>query len=170
MKSVLDYCPNCGSAVLMQSPSSHTTEHAKEHQKVPSLGRRMAVIFYVSAYAALVIFCIGFAQTMNQYFTTPDPQSSYITCKSGVKVPYKLLAIRNPTSDPGHDDLLIDAACRNLGGNTYTNVMRRGPKASIWEYGAAALAGGLIMLELLKGTIVYLIKGYFPGFGTLNRR
>ena len=146
-------------------------EHAIAHQHtVPSLGKRIAVILYVSAYAALVVLSIGVGQTISQYFTTPDPQSSYITCKSGPKVPYKLLGIRNPLTDPTHDDLLIDAACRNLGGNTYTNVMRPGPKRPAWEYGLAAFAAGVVLLELLKGTLVYLIRGYFPGFGTLSRR
>jgi hypothetical protein len=151
----------------MHPRSRHT---AALHRPVPPVGRRIAVILYVCAYVALIVLSIGVAQTIGQYFSTPDPQASYVTCKSGVKVPYKLLGIRNPSTDPAHDDLLIDAACRNLGGNSYTNVMRPGPKTSPWEYGLAAFAAGVIVLELLKGALVYLVRGYFPGFGTLSRR
>lgn len=173
MKTAPDYCPNCGAAVLTpfrsRSLAGHA-EHVQAHSQVPSLGKRVSVILYVCTYAALVALSVGIAQTVNQYFTTPDPQASYVTCKSGPKVPYKLLGIRNPVTDPSHDNLLIDAACRDLGGNTYTNIMHPGPKTSAWEYGLAVFAGGLIVVEVVKGALVYLIKGYFPGFGTLSRR
>ena len=165
----MSYCQNCGAEVLNHRNMPHGSVLAKP-ASVPPLGRRIATILYVCAYLILIVFSIGVAQSINQYFTAPDPASSYIACKDGPKVPYKLLGIRNPTTDPAHDDILIDAACRNLGGNTYTNILRTGPKATAWEYGLAVFVLGLILIEIMKGTLVYLIRGYFPGFGALGRR
>ena len=110
------------------------------------------------------------AFTIYQSLSAPDPAASFVKCHNGSKLSYKTLGIHNPLTDPNHDDLLIDVACRNLGGNTYTNVTRQGQKQSAWQIGLEVFAGGLVMIELVKGVLAYLIKGYFPGLGTLDRR
>ena len=128
------------------------------------------MVLYACAYLALVAGSIVVGLTVHQALATPDPAASYITCRSGTRLPYKTLGIRDPLTDSGHDNLLIDVSCRNLGGNTYTNVMRRGTSTTAWRYGLAVLAGGLVALELVKGTLVYLVTGRFPGFGALGPR
>ncbi len=168
------YCPKCGTAVVAPAERKHQQlqhdhlPHTREHST--PVGRRIAVVLYVLAYLAAVAAGVEVGLTVHQALSAPNPQASYVTCRDSVRVPYKTLGIRNPTSDPGHDAIMIDLACHNLGGNSYTNVVRNGSKWSAWEYGLAVFAGGAILIELIKGTLVYLVKGYFPGPGTLNRR
>lgn len=161
------FCPNCGAARL-EAKREHPNRH--EAGALPSVGRRISVVLYVMSYLGLLAVSVLVGLSIYQTLTVPDPQNSYVTCRSGTKITYKTLGIRNPVTDVNHDNLFIDAACRNLGGNTYTNVMRRGQKESAWQTGLAVFAGGLVIIEVLKGMLTYLIKGYFPAPGTLKRR
>jgi hypothetical protein len=172
-KKPQQYCPNCGVELLAHPGAPHRPKHKFSplpQSHTPSVGRRIAVVIYVLAYLAVIAASVQVGLSVNQVVSAPDSQLSFVTCRDGAKVPYKLLGIRNPSTDPGHDNLLIDAACRNLGGNTYTNVLPKKPQTQPWQYALAAFAGGLIVIELVKGVLVYLVKGHFPGPGTLGRR
>lgn len=161
------FCPNCGRA---KAAVAHGHVPGAQTQTVPSVGRRIAVVLYAASYLALLAISITVAFTLYQSLSAPDPAASFVRCHSGTKLSYKTLGIRNPVSDPNHDDLIIDVACRNLGGNTYTNVTRQGQRQSAWQIGLAVFAGGLVLIELVKGLLTYLIKGYWPGLGTLKRQ
>jgi hypothetical protein len=164
-----NYCPECGLAIIAR-PTDGKRSRNRARPSLPTVGGRISVVLYVIAYLALIGFSIGVGITINQYMSAPDPRASYVTCRSGTKVSYRALGIRDPATDPGNDNLLIDAACRNLGGNTYTNVAPGSHRVPPWQYGLAVFTGGVIIIEILKGTLVYLIKGYFPGPGTLKQR
>lgn len=167
LQSSYRFCPQCGMAKV--EPRS-TQNHRSGQSSVPSVGRRISVVLYLLSYLGLVAISVIVGLTIYQSLTVPDPQTSFVTCRSGSKITYKALGIRNPITDVNHDNLLIDAGCRNLGGNTYTNVMRRGQKESAWQTGLAVFAGGLVVIEVVKGMLAYLIKGHFPAPGSLGRR
>lgn len=164
------FCPHCGAAKPVVSEVKAGHAHGTGRGAVPSIGRRIAVVLYALSYLVLVAVSGLVGYTIYQSFAAPDQKASFVTCKSGNKVSYSQIGIHNPTTDPGHDNLLIDVSCRNLGGNTYTNVMRRGRQDSAWQLGLAVFVGGLVLIEVVKGVLVYLIKGRFPALGTLGRR
>jgi hypothetical protein len=167
-KTHQNYCLGCGVEVAAPVGRNNAQPHGRN--RVPSVGRRISVILYALAYMVLVAAGIVAGLTIYQSLNAPNPQASYVTCRSGAKATYKQLGIRNPTSDANHDSLVIDLACRNLGGNTFTNVMRTGSKWLAWKYGVAIFIGGLVVIEVVKGALAYLITGYFPGPGALGRR
>lgn len=172
------FCVSCGQSLdhssgasqftaVQRNPQASVKKTEQGEAKHPATLRVIKTL-YVLAYIIVILFSLLIWAAMVQTSKEPNAQSSYITCANGTKYSYSQLSIYNPATDFNSDASVINGACGNNGGNTYTNSTADS-RSPIW-YGFIAFGVGAAIIEAVKSGLVYMTQGYVPGLFDFGKK